>query len=93
MNKEINRKDDVALILGDNIFYGSEIHKIILNKAKESLAKSKGMIVFVENKNPENFGVGVFNNSNKLVNLEEKPNNPKSNQIITGLYFYPKKHL
>ena len=90
LNKEINKKDDVALILGDNIFYGSEIHKTILKKAKDSLKKNKGLIVFVENKNPEDFGVGVFDNSNKLINLEEKPNKPKSNQIITGLYFYPK---
>ena len=79
--------DSCAMILGDNIFYGAGLTKILQNAAK----KVNGATVFgyyVDD--PERFGVVEFNNKGQVLSLEEKPNNPKSNYAVTGLYFYDK---
>ncbi len=75
-----------ALILGDNIFYGNELKKI-LGKAKKS--KKGSFILLYQVGNPENFGVANIKN-NKIISIVEKPKNPKSKYAITGLYFYDK---
>ena len=75
----------VALALGDNLFHGDCLQEL-LYKASKSQKGASLMIYPV--KDPERYGVVEFNNQNKVVNIEEKPKNPKSNYAITGLYFY-----
>ena len=83
-------KDPVALILGDNIFYGqsfsSMLHKAV-QRAEEGIATIFGYKV----KAPERFGVIEFDNAGRAVSIEEKPVRPKSNYAVTGLYFYNNK--
>lgn len=77
--------DSVAMILGDNIYYGSGIRKILHRAAN----KVSGATVFGYHvQEPERFGVVEFDVEGKVISLEEKPENPKSNYAITGLYFY-----
>lgn len=81
-------KDCCAMILGDNIFYGNGISKV-LNEAKlnaEVYGKSSVFGYYVED--PQRFGVVEFDDNNKVISVEEKPAEPKSNYAITGLYFY-----
>jgi glucose-1-phosphate thymidylyltransferase len=80
--------DDLsALLLGDNIFYGHDFNEI-LGKAME---RDDGATVFAYHVNdPSRYGVAEFDKSNKVLSLEEKPKNPKSNYAVTGLYFYDK---
>ena len=81
--------DDVCLILGDNIFYGSNLPKKLRN-AKKEVKKSKVAKVFgYYVKDPERYGVVSFNNKGKAMTIEEKPKKPKSNYALSGLYFYP----
>lgn len=85
IGKEFIRNDSVTLILGDNIFYGENLENIL----KESLKLKSGGIVFgYEVKNPEQYGVIEFDKNKKVISIEEKPLNPKSNYIIPGLYIY-----
>ena len=79
--------DNVCLILGDNIFHGEGFISNI-NKAKNNLYKGYSSIFGVSVQNPESFGVIEFDNKNNLVNISEKPENAKSNIIVSGLYFY-----
>ena len=77
--------DEVALILGDNIFHGHGFSTIM----KNALKKKCGATVFGYTvKDPERFGVVEFDDNNRAVSLEEKPVKPKSNYAVTGLYFY-----
>jgi glucose-1-phosphate thymidylyltransferase len=77
--------DSVALVLGDNLFYGHRLTEIL----QESSDIRDGAVVFgYYTQNPESFGVVEFDEDNKVVSIEEKPANPKSNYIIPGLYFY-----
>lgn len=74
-----------ALVLGDNIFYGHEFHRL-LNSAS---LRSDGASVFAYHVNdPERYGVAEFSREGKVLSLEEKPAHPKSNYAVTGLYFY-----
>ena len=85
IGKEFIGNDSVTLILGDNIFYGENLENIL----KESLKLKSGGIVFgYEVKNPEQYGVIEFDKNKKVISIEEKPLNPKSNYIILGLYIY-----
>ena len=85
IGEEFIGNDDVCLILGDNIFYGKDFTKILTN-AKDNL---KGATVFGYTvKNPKAFGVVEFDENNKVISIEEKPENPKSNYAVPGLYFY-----
>ena len=79
--------DTVALILGDNIFYGQGFTEMLHNaalSANNNIATVFGYKV----RDPERFGVVEINNVNKVLSIEEKPQNPKSNYAVTGLYFY-----
>ncbi|OUN61680.1 glucose-1-phosphate thymidylyltransferase [Ligilactobacillus salivarius] len=77
--------DSVCLILGDNIYYGSGLSKLV----QEAAQKTNGATVFGYHVNdPERFGVVDFDSNMKALSIEEKPENPKSNYAVTGLYFY-----
>lgn len=85
IGEEFIKNDNVVLILGDNIFYGENFNNIL----KESLKLKSGGIVFgYEVRNPEQYGVLEFDDKEKVLSIEEKPINPKSNYIIPGLYIY-----
>lgn len=80
--------DKVAMILGDNIFYGSGFSGLL----KEAVEKPDGATVFgYQVKDPERFGIVEFDASGQAISLEEKPKNPKSDYAVTGLYFYDNK--
>ena len=80
--------DEVALILGDNIFHGFGFSTFL----KQALEYKSGATVFgYRVKDPERFGIVEFDNNMKAISLEEKPLNPKSNYAVVGLYFYPNK--
>ena len=79
--------DDIALILGDNIFHGFGFSTML----KQVIEQKTGATVFgYRVKDPERFGVVEFDENKKVLSLEEKPQNPKSNYAVTGLYFYDK---
>lgn len=88
IGEEFIGKDSVCLILGDNIYYGGGLSKMLQRTA----AKVSGATVFGYHVNdPERFGVVEFDNNMHAVSIEEKPDQPKSNYAVTGLYFYDNK--
>ena len=90
LGEEFIGDDSCAMILGDNIFYGNGfsriLHAALDNAEKNSRATVFGYYV----PDPERFGVVSFDENGKVTSIEEKPENPKSNYAVTGLYFYPK---
>jgi len=77
-------KDPVALVLGDNIFYGSGMGTLLKNKVNPD-----GAVVFAyQVSDPERYGVVAFDKNNRVLSIEEKPQHPKSNFAVPGLYFY-----
>ena len=89
LGKDFISDDDVCLILGDNIHYGHGIGDI-LSKASLNAKENNMATIFGYHVNdPENYGVVDFDTTGKAINIEEKPQNPKSNYVVTGLYFYP----
>jgi glucose-1-phosphate thymidylyltransferase len=89
LGEEFIGSDDVCLILGDNIYYGDGMIKMlsqaVLNASDKSMATIFGYHVL----NSYRYGVVDFDNTGKALSIEEKPQNPKSNYAVTGLYFYP----
>ena len=81
-------KDDVCLVLGDNIFYGNKFTEILL-KAKNNKGRATVFGQYV--RDPERFGVVELDKKGKVLSLEEKPSKPKSNYAVVGLYFYDNK--
>ena len=80
--------DDVVLILGDNIFYGNSLTGL-LNSAKSKIQQERGAVIFGYYMNsPTAYGVVEFDENKKVIGIEEKPQIPKSNYAIPGLYFY-----
>mgnify|MGYP003639703394 FL=1 len=85
IGQEFIGDDSVCLVLGDNIFYGQGFSP----KLKQAAARTSGATVFgYQVKDPERFGVVAFDENNKAISIEEKPEQPKSNFAVTGLYFY-----
>ncbi len=89
LGKNFIGNDDVCLILGDNIFYGQEMNQMLLNATLCAKDKSMATVFGYNVKDPERYGVIDFDKSGKALSIEEKPENPKSNYAVTGLYFYP----
>lgn len=87
IGEEFIGKDEVAMILGDNIYYGNGF-KQILREAKEKAEQGEATIFGYYVNDPERFGIVEFDESGKVISVEEKPQHPKSNYCITGLYFY-----
>lgn len=84
IGEEFIGNDKVALILGDNIFYGTGLEELLCQKTNPD-----GGVVFAYHvSDPQRYGVVEFNKENKAISIEEKPTNPKSNYAVPGLYFY-----
>ena len=81
--------DSVALILGDNIFYGQGLTDLLIDAVSNVENNNMATIFGYHVKEPSSYGVVEFDDSNKAISIEEKPLNPKSNFAVTGLYFYP----
>jgi glucose-1-phosphate thymidylyltransferase len=77
-------KEKVALILGDNIFYGTDLPKLV----KENNDPNGGVVFAYHVSDPQRYGVVEFDDKNKAISIEEKPVKPKSNYAVPGLYFY-----
>lgn len=88
IGEEFIGSDSVCLVLGDNIFYG----QAFTPKLKEAASRQEGATIFgYQVKDPERFGVVEFDQNKKVISIQEKPQTPKSNYAITGLYFYDNK--
>lgn len=87
IGEEFIGDDSVCLVLGDNIFYGQSFSRQ-LTKARELTSKGLSTVFGYQVKDPERFGVVEFDEDMKAVSIEEKPQTPKSNYAVTGLYFY-----
>ncbi len=89
IGKDFIGKNACAMVLGDNIFYGNGFGPV-LRSALDNAEKNKRATVFgYYVSDPERFGVVEFNDSGKVISIEEKPKQPKSHYAVTGLYFYP----
>ena len=93
LGKEFVGNDDVCLILGDNIYYGNELVKLLNIGVVSAKKKSKATVFGYYVNEPQRYGVVEFDNQRNVISIEEKPSNPKSNFAITGLYFYPNNVL
>lgn len=90
LGEEFINGDDVCLILGDNIHYGHGLVELLKN-AKTITSKEQRAVIFAYYvSNAKRYGVVEFNKQKQAISIEEKPQNPKSNYAVTGLYFYPK---
>ena len=82
-------EDDVCLVLGDNIFYGSGLTHLLAQGVKNAKEESNATVFGYYVKDPERYGVAGFDEQGSVTSLEEKPQTPKSNYAVVGLYFYP----
>jgi glucose-1-phosphate thymidylyltransferase len=81
--------DDVCLVLGDNIFYGHGMTELLASSVKNAQENNNATVFGYYVKDPERYGVAEFNQDGKVTSIEEKPEKPKSNYAVVGLYFYP----
>lgn len=81
--------EDVCLVLGDNIFYGQSFTKMLMDAVEITARRQCATLWAYAVKDPNRFGVVEFDKNNNAVSIEEKPDNPRSNYAVTGLYFYP----
>ena len=88
LGEEFIGNDNVALILGDNIFYSAGFSAQLKNAVKNAKDKKEATVFGYLVKDPERFGVVEFDKNGKAISIEEKPTEPKSNYAVTGLYFY-----
>lgn len=82
--------DDACLILGDNIFYGHALTKMLAKSIKNAKEENKATVFGYYVTDPERYGVAEFDEEQNVISIEEKPKNPKSSYAVVGLYFYPK---
>ena len=83
--------DSVCLVLGDNLFYGHQFSSMLKNAVKTVDEEQKAVIFGYSVKSPERYGVIEFDNEGNALSIEEKPEKPKSNYAVVGLYFYPNR--
>ena len=88
IGEEFIGDDDVCLILGDNIFYGNRFGSMLQDAAKNASDNKRATVFGKYVSDPERFGIAEFDETGKVISLEEKPANPKSNYAVVGLYFY-----
>jgi glucose-1-phosphate thymidylyltransferase len=89
LGEEFLNGDDACLVLGDNIFYGHGLTKLLAQSVKNAKEENNATVFGYYVKDPERYGVAEFNDEWTVISLEEKPTNPKSNYAVVGLYFYP----
>ncbi len=89
LGEEFIGDDDVCLVLGDNIFYGQGLTKLLSTSVMNATEENKATVFGYYVKDPERYGVAEFDDNGIVTSLEEKPENPKSNYAVVGLYFYP----
>jgi glucose-1-phosphate thymidylyltransferase len=89
IGKDFIDRDDVCLILGDNIYYGNGLIEKLSNAVNNASSRNMASVFGYHVNDPENFGVVEFDSDGAVLSLDEKPRKPKSNYVITGLYFYP----
>ena len=88
IGEDFIKSDDVCLVLGDNVFYGAGFPEM-LSHARQKVETDRTAVIFGYQVNdPERYGVAEFNQNGNVIGLEEKPQNPKSNFAVVGLYFY-----
>ncbi|MBO7451476.1 MAG: glucose-1-phosphate thymidylyltransferase RfbA [Clostridiales bacterium] len=90
LGEEFIGDDACAMVLGDNIFYGSGFRKLLASAVEDAEQNNRATVFGYYVPDPERFGVVEFNDEGKVISIEEKPKEPKSNYAVTGLYFYPK---
>ena len=81
-------QDNVALVLGDNIFYGSGFSEMLMNSVKTVSNENKSVVFGYKVKDPKRYGVVEFDENNEVKSIDEKPSHPKSNYAVVGLYYY-----
>lgn len=89
LGEEFIGNDNVCLVLGDNIFYGAGFQKILADSVRTVLEENKAVVFGYYVDDPERYGVAEIDENNNVISIEEKPVNPKSNNAVVGLYFYP----
>lgn len=90
LGEEFIGDDACTMVLGDNIFYGNGLGKLLRSAVNNAQTNKRATVFGYYVNDPERFGVVEFNKDGHVISVEEKPQNPKSNYAITGLYFYPK---
>lgn len=89
IGKDFIGDDSVCLILGDNIFYGEGLERKLQSAFEDAERNNKASVFTYDVDDPERFGIAEIDADGRCISLEEKPNNPKSNHAVVGLYFYP----
>lgn len=89
IGKDFIGNDDVCLVLGDNIFYGAGLQKLLVKAVKQVKEENKAVVFGNYVQDPERYGVAEFDPEGTILSIEEKPLKPKSNYAVVGLYFYP----
>ena len=88
LGKEFIGDDSVCLVLGDNIFYGNHFGRMLREAVRNAEDNHRATVFGKYVNDPERFGIAEFNDNGKVISLEEKPSQPKSNYAVVGLYFY-----
>lgn len=91
IGEEFIGDDDVCLVLGDNIFHGNGLSKMLRQAVKNAEEERKATVFGYWVADPERYGVAEFDANGRVLSIEEKPKKPKSNYAVVGLYFYPNK--
>jgi glucose-1-phosphate thymidylyltransferase len=89
LGKDFIGNDDICLVLGDNIFYGHGLTKMLAQSVRNVKEEKKATIFGYRVKDPERYGVAEFDTAGNVLSIEEKPKIPKSSYAVVGLYFYP----
>jgi len=89
LGEEFLNGSDACLVLGDNIFYGHGLTKMLSSSIKNAKEENKATVFGYYVNDPERYGVAEFDSDNNVISIEEKPKEPKSNYAVVGLYFYP----